>query len=91
MPLSTSLSIFCFSGDCNVSWSMLLDGRDIDMVTIGTGPLKIWAIARQHPGESMAEWWMEGYLLRLMDTDDALIRKALQEATFYVVPNMNPG
>ena len=27
-----------------------LDGRDIDMIKIGTGPKKVWFIARQHPG-----------------------------------------
>lgn len=60
------------------------------MITIGTGKLKIWAIARQHPGESMAEWWMEGYLYRLLDQNDAVVRQLLEHATFYVVPNMNP-
>lgn len=69
----------------------MLDGRDIDMVTIGSGPLKVWAIARQHPGESMAEWWAEGFLLRLLDQEDAVVRTVLQAATFYVIPNMNPG
>jgi murein tripeptide amidase MpaA len=67
-----------------------LDGRPIDMIKIGSGGLKIWAIARQHPGESMAEWWMEGYLNRLMDSSDPIIKRLLQIATFYVVPNMNP-
>ena len=70
---------------------MMPDGRDIDMVTIGSGPLKVWAIGRQHPGEPMAEFWLEGYLLRLMDPHDGLARRLLQEATFFVVPNMNPG
>ena len=67
-----------------------LDGRPMDMVTIGRGNLKIWAIARQHPGECMAEWWAEGYLTRLLDTSDALANDLLDKATFYVVPNMNP-
>ena len=70
-----------------------LDGRDIDMLTIGTpGPAKktFWAIARQHPGESMAEWWMEGFLDRLLNEDDASSRALLERATIYVVPNMNP-
>lgn len=69
----------------------ITDGRDIDLVTLGSGPLKIWAIARQHPGEPMAEWWVEGYLHRLLDGNDAVSRKLLTDATFYVVPNMNPG
>jgi murein tripeptide amidase MpaA len=67
-----------------------LDGEDLDQITIGTGPKPVWIIARQHPGESMAEWWMEGFLARLMDPDDALARSLQQRATFYVVPNMNP-
>jgi len=67
-----------------------LDGEDLDLLTIGEGPLPVWVIARQHPGESMAEWWMDGFLGRLLDPDDALTRRCLELATFYVVPNMNP-
>jgi murein tripeptide amidase MpaA len=67
-----------------------LDERTMDMVTIGTGPMKIWAIARQHPGECMAEWWADGYISRLLDTSDALVNDLLTRATFYVIPNMNP-
>jgi len=68
------------------------DGRDMDLLQIGDAsmPVKIWAIARQHPGESMAEWWMEGYLDRLLDRDDSVARALLEKAVFYVVPNMNP-
>src|SRR5205085_7736146 len=36
-----------------------LDGQDMDYLRIGEGPLQVWLYARQHPGESMAEWWME--------------------------------
>ena len=39
-----------------------IDGQDIDCLTIGEGPLNVWLYARQHPGETMAEWWMEGAL-----------------------------
>ena len=69
-----------------------VDGRDIDLITIGdeSKPLKIWSIARQHPGEPMAEWWMEGYLHKLLDTEDSVARALLDKAVFYVVPNMNP-
>ncbi|MCB9675233.1 MAG: carboxypeptidase family protein [Alphaproteobacteria bacterium] len=67
-----------------------LDGDDMDLLTIGDGPAPIWVIARQHPGETMAEWWMEGFLGRLLDPDDALAKKMLAKATFHVVPNMNP-
>ena len=40
-----------------------LDGRSIDLLRIGNpeSNRKCWLIARQHPGESMAEWWMKGF------------------------------
>jgi murein tripeptide amidase MpaA len=52
--------------------------------------LKIWLIARQHPGETMAEWLAEGFLERLLDEDDRAVRLVRGRATFYVVANMNP-
>jgi len=67
-----------------------LDGRDLDRVIAGTGDKVVWIIARQHPGESMAEWWVEGFLRRLLDPADAQGRALLRAATFHVVPNMNP-
>jgi len=70
-----------------------LDGQDIDLLTIGemaVGKKVVWVIARQHPGETMAEWFTEGFLERLLDSDDALSRSLLEKAVFYVVPNMNP-
>lgn len=67
-----------------------LDGRDIELLTIGKGPLACWFIARQHPGETMAEWWMQGFLDRLLDPSDSVACKLRETATFYVVPNMNP-
>lgn len=51
---------------------------------------QLWVIARQHPGESMAEWWMEGFLDRLLDQDDASSRALRAIADIHVVPNMNP-
>jgi len=68
------------------------EGRDIEMLTIGKpgrNKKAIWVIARQHPGESMTEWFVEGLLQRLLDTDDPVARKLLRKAVFYVVPNMN--
>ncbi len=70
-----------------------LDGQDMDLLTIGemaVGRKVIWVIARQHPGETMAEWFVEGFLERLLDDEDALSRSLLEKAVFYVVPNMNP-
>ncbi len=67
-----------------------LDGQAIDLLRVGEGPKNFWAVARQHPGESMAEWWMEGFLARLLDTGDRAARALREEITFYIVPNMNP-
>ena len=67
-----------------------VDGRDLHRLTVGEGPLKFWIIARQHPGESMASWWMEGFLARLLDSGDAIARRLRERATLHVVPHMNP-
>jgi murein tripeptide amidase MpaA len=67
-----------------------LDGQDIDCLTIGDGALRVWLYARQHPGESMAEWWMEGALEKLTDEDDPVARVLRRDCTFHIVPNMNP-
>ena len=67
-----------------------LDGQAIDRLRIGTGPLQVWLYARQHPGESMAEWWMEGALERLVDASDPVARVLRAAMTFHIVPNMNP-
>jgi len=69
-----------------------VEGRNIDMLTIGEESpekKKIWIIARQHPGETMAEWFVQGFLDRILDESDPISRKALEKAVFYVVPNMN--
>lgn len=70
-----------------------LDGRDMSMLVVGEPDdtkKKVWIIARQHPGESMAEWYVEGLLDRLLDEDDGVARALLSKAVFYIVPNMNP-
>ncbi len=67
-----------------------LDGRAIDCLTIGDGPKQVWLYARQHPGESMAEWWMEGALEKLTDPADATAKALRAKATINLVPNMNP-
>jgi len=69
---------------------LTLDGQPLDLLTLGDGPKQVWLYARQHPGESMAEWWMEGALERLCDEEDAVARLLRQRATFHIVPNMNP-
>ncbi|HEX8388107.1 MAG TPA: M14-type cytosolic carboxypeptidase [Sphingomonas sp.] len=67
-----------------------LDGHAIDALTIGSGPKPVWVYARQHPGEPMAEWFMEGVLERLTDGADPHTARLLAAATVHCVPNMNP-
>ncbi len=82
------------SVDCeHVLLGQTIDGRDLNLLVIGEpdeGKNKIWITARQHPGESMAEWFIEGALSRLLDDEDGAVRKLLQNNVFYIVPNMNP-
>ncbi len=70
-----------------------IDGRDISLLKIGEDDKNkpvIWLTARQHPGETMAQWFIEGLLERLFDEDDGIARSLLNKAVFYIVPNMNP-
>jgi len=67
-----------------------LAGRPMDLIKIGNGHRKVWVIARQHPGESMAEWWMKGFITRLLLSNDAVSKNLREGATVYIVPNMNP-
>lgn len=72
---------------------LTLDGRDMSMLVIGEESpekKKIWVTARQHPGETMAEWCAEGLIYRLLDEQDGVARKLLDDAVFYIIPNMNP-
>lgn len=69
-----------------------VDGRDLNVVVVGdpAARKKVWVIARQHPGESMAEWFTEGMVDALLDSTNPVAQKLLKHAVFYIVPNMNP-
>ncbi len=67
-----------------------LDGQPIDCLDLGEGERQVWLYARQHPGESMAEWWMEGAIGCLIDPADPIGRKLRQLCRFHIVPNANP-
>ena len=75
-----------------------LEGRDMTLLRItdaqSATPVEqkrnIWLIARQHPGEAMAEWFAQGFVERLIDADDAVARVLLAQCVFHVVANMNP-
>lgn len=75
-----------------------LDGRDMTVLHIAdpdsampaAEKKQVWLIARQHPGETMAAWFAEGFLERLLDEADPVARSLLARCVFHVVPNMNP-
>jgi murein tripeptide amidase MpaA len=69
------------------------DGHELGvfcLADVSTDKKNAWIIARQHPGETMAEWWMEGFFARLLDDDDAIAQSLKARYNFYVVINMNP-
>jgi murein tripeptide amidase MpaA len=73
-----------------------LDGREMDTISAGTGERIVWITHRQHPGESMAEYYSEGLLTRLLGLDkqgeiDGAVHKLLKEYAFYIIPCMCPG
>ena len=80
---------------CIAHLGLTSEGRDIDCIEVagpvGSEPRKqVWIIARQHPGEAMAEWFVEGMVERLTDEADPVARAVLAVADFHIVPNMNP-
>jgi murein tripeptide amidase MpaA len=80
-----------------------VQGRPMSLVSLGLTeqierPVKpkknVWIIARQHPGETMAEWFVEGLIKRLAGwgdwAGDPVARLIFDYAVFHIVPNMNP-
>lgn len=70
-----------------------IDGREMNLLVIGEPSAekrKVWITARQHPGETMAEWFVEGLLDALLNEDEPVSRQLLEQCVFYIVPNMNP-
>ncbi len=67
-----------------------IEGQPIDCLVMGTGYTQVWLYARQHPGESQAEWWMEGALDMLTDLSNPHTRALLEKCTLHIVPNANP-
>lgn len=77
-------------GVTHVELGQSVEGQPIDLLRMGDGPKQVWLYARQHPGESMAEHWMEGALEMLTDPSDPTARSLLGKCSFHIIPNMNP-
>lgn len=79
-----------------ISLGQSLEGRDIDCITLGKGKMVCWIIHRQHPGETMASYYAEGLLTRLLGLNlngtvcDDQVRIMTDLYTFYIVPLMCP-
>jgi murein tripeptide amidase MpaA len=67
-----------------------LDGQPIDCLELGEGTVQVWLYGRQHPGETQAEWWMEGVLACLTDPADPVARALRAKCRLHIVPNCNP-
>jgi murein tripeptide amidase MpaA len=67
-----------------------LDGQPIDCIELGEGTRQVWLYARQHPGETMAEWWIEGAIECLIDPADPVARALRRDCRLHIVPNCNP-
>ncbi len=68
------------------------EGKPVELLIIGTpenGKKKVWFIARQHPGESMAEWFIKGLLDDLLNETNQNSKSLLKNHCFYIIPNMN--
>ena len=68
-------------------------GRPIEVLDFSSDKeerTSVWIIARQHPGETMAEWFMEGFLNRLLDRQDGPAQSLIKRVNLFAVPNMNP-
>ncbi len=74
-----------------------VNGQPLDYLQLGSqaaSAKQIWLFARQHPGESMAQWWIEGALEFLVDPQSTaqhdFAAQLLSTCRFHIVPNMNP-
>jgi murein tripeptide amidase MpaA len=67
-----------------------IEGQPIDCLSMGDGDIQVWLYARQHPGETQAEWWMEGALDMLTDPADPHARLLREKCRLHIVPNCNP-
>lgn len=82
-----------YVADHNVSLSVIghsIEGQTLDCLKIGEGDINIWVIARQHPGETMAEWWMDGFITHMIHGEDEATKTLREKAKVFIVPNMNP-
>ncbi|MBL4942534.1 MAG: hypothetical protein JKY81_12845 [Colwellia sp.] len=81
-----STTIIGKTNDNNPIYLLIFDNGNSDK---NSDKKKVWLIARQHPGETMAQWFIEGLIKRLISQDEVAM-KLLENSVFYIVANMNP-
>ena len=78
------------------SLGLTKEGREMECISIGRGDSVAWVIHRQHPGETMAEFFAEGLLHRLLGIGgvegelEEVTRRVLENYRLYIVPCMCP-
>lgn len=90
--LATLLAFAAAHGASVGSLGVTPDGRALPVVSVGPadGRPVLWVTARQHPGETMASFWVEGFLRRWLDRADPLARVAAGRVALRLVPLANP-
>lgn len=64
-----------------------VEGRDLYLLTMGSGKKVIWLMTRQHSWESFTSWVGEGFIEHLLSPAGAKLR---DRATFKIIPICDP-
>lgn len=72
-----------------VSFGRSVQKRPLTAFMAGMDGPKVVIVARQHPGETVAEWMMEGLVKRLLHTRDRSARALCARARLFIVPCLN--
>eukprot|EP01082_Thalassiosira_pseudonana_P006095 g5556.t1 g5556 contig2:779973-781534(-) len=77
------------------SLGQTLEGREMECISIGKGDRIAWIIHRQHPGETQAEFFAEGFLHRLLGIGmegelEEVTKRVLSQYRVFIVPCMCP-
>jgi murein tripeptide amidase MpaA len=70
-----------------------VSGEPMHLVSFGSDnedARKLWIVGQQHPGETMAGWFMEGLASRLAFDDDPLVTFLRERTHVFLVLCMNP-
>ncbi len=68
-------------------------GEPMHLLSLGSqdeNARKLWIVAQQHPGETMAGWFMEGLASRLAFDEDEIVARLLETSRLFLVLCMNP-